>query len=138
MGGGSLKDMNGGSNSAGSKASDFDTSGSWRRRQVSENEEGLFSTANEHTLCYCGLKVVCLTSRTKENTGRRFYTCAMPKRDQQCGFFHWVEANDNSRLVWRLGNMERELRALKLCDLYFAFSCTYLGRAEWDVSLCDS
>ncbi|KAJ1428986.1 hypothetical protein SESBI_08709 [Sesbania bispinosa] len=33
MGEGSLKDMNGGPNSAGSKVSDFSTSGSWRRRQ---------------------------------------------------------------------------------------------------------
>ncbi|KAJ1408621.1 hypothetical protein SESBI_23400 [Sesbania bispinosa] len=47
MGGGSLKDMDGGPNSAGSKVSDFNTSGSWRRRQGSENEDGLFSTPTE-------------------------------------------------------------------------------------------
>ncbi|KAJ1384305.1 putative potassium voltage-gated channel subfamily H member [Sesbania bispinosa] len=39
MGGGSLKDMNGGPYSAGSKVSDFNTSGSWSHRQASENEE---------------------------------------------------------------------------------------------------
>ncbi|KAJ1422968.1 DEAD box helicase [Sesbania bispinosa] len=82
MGEGSLKDMNSGSNSAGSKVSDFNTSGSWRRRQASENEEGLFSTPTKQRLCYYGLKVVCLTSRTKENPRRRFYTCPMPRREQ--------------------------------------------------------
>ncbi|KAJ1380487.1 beta-galactosidase/beta-glucuronidase [Sesbania bispinosa] len=33
MGEGSLKDMDGGPNNAGSKVSDFNRSGSWRRRQ---------------------------------------------------------------------------------------------------------
>ncbi|KAJ1377646.1 Zinc finger, GRF-type [Sesbania bispinosa] len=79
--------MNGGSNSTGSKLSDFNISGSWRHRQVSENEEGLFFTPIEQRLCYCGLKVVCLTSRTNGNPGKRFYTCPMTRRGQQCGFF---------------------------------------------------
>ncbi|KAJ1400058.1 Zinc finger, GRF-type [Sesbania bispinosa] len=121
MGGGSLKDMDGGPNSAGSKVSDFNKSGSWRRRQGVENEEGLFSTPTEQRLCYCGLKLVCLTSRTKENPGRRFYTCPMPRREQQCGFFRWLEATDNSRLGLRLGNIERKLRALKL------YLCVLMG-----------
>ncbi|KAJ1401523.1 Zinc finger, GRF-type [Sesbania bispinosa] len=34
---------------------------------------------------------ICLTSRTQRNPGTRFFTCALGKRELQCGFFKWVD-----------------------------------------------
>ncbi|KAJ1384092.1 Zinc finger, GRF-type [Sesbania bispinosa] len=34
---------------------------------------------------------ICLTSRTRRNPVRRFFTCALGKRELQCGFFKWVD-----------------------------------------------
>ncbi|KAJ1424653.1 Zinc finger, GRF-type [Sesbania bispinosa] len=51
------------------------------------SDKGLHDRASKMVCCWCGEKAICLTSRTRRKPGRRFFTCALGKRELQCGFF---------------------------------------------------
>ncbi|KAJ1388128.1 Zinc finger, GRF-type [Sesbania bispinosa] len=90
---------------------------------------GLQDKASINVCCWCGEKAICLTSRTQRNPGRRFFTCALGKRELQCGFFKWVdEVKDrvvqsdevqnsslNSILASEVAKIERDVWLLKIC-----------------------
>lgn len=51
------------------------------------------SDSDGNTSCLCGQPVVTRTvQKDGPNKGRQFHTCAKP-REQQCGFFQWVDEN---------------------------------------------
>lgn len=51
------------------------------------------STGSAGTSCLCGQPAVTRTVQKEgPNQGRQFHTCAQP-REQQCGFFQWVDEN---------------------------------------------
>lgn len=53
----------------------------------------LGSDSDGSTSCLCGQPVVTRTvQKDGPNKGRQFHTCAKP-REQQCGFFQWVDEN---------------------------------------------
>ncbi|KAJ1389618.1 Zinc finger, GRF-type [Sesbania bispinosa] len=54
------------------------------------SDTGLHGRASKMLCFLCGEKAICLTSRTRRNPGRRFFTCALGKREMQCGFFKCV------------------------------------------------
>lgn len=54
---------------------------------------GLGSDSDGGTSCLCGQPAVTRTvQKDGPNKGRQFHTCAKP-REQQCGFFQWVDEN---------------------------------------------
>ena len=53
----------------------------------------LGSDSDGGTPCLCGQPAVTRTvQKDGPNKGRQFHTCAKP-REQQCGFFQWVDEN---------------------------------------------
>ena len=49
------------------------------------------SDSGHGVTCYCGDSAKFLTvKKNNENKGRKFYTCAKPKRNE-CGFFEWAD-----------------------------------------------
>ncbi|KAJ1401850.1 Zinc finger, GRF-type [Sesbania bispinosa] len=77
-------------------------------------------------------KAICLTSRTRRNPGRRFFTCALGKRELQCGYFKWVDEVKESVvhsdevhnpslfsiLASKVAKIERDVWLLKICFVY--------------------
>ncbi|KAJ1376263.1 Zinc finger, GRF-type [Sesbania bispinosa] len=90
---------------------------------------GLHDRASKMVCCWCGEKAICLTSRTRRNPGRRFFTCALGKRELRCGVFKWVDEvkesvvhtdevqnlSLNSILASNVAKIERDVWLLKIC-----------------------
>ncbi|XP_057783059.1 uncharacterized protein LOC131023416 [Salvia miltiorrhiza] len=90
-------------------------------KSSSSGGSAMFDTT---TKCYCGSRVVLMTSQTQQNPGRRFICC--PKKDikAQCRFWHWVdpetpigeaeeEDDGESKLTFWIGEYYRQQQYLE-------------------------
>ncbi|RYQ92494.1 hypothetical protein Ahy_B09g098727 isoform A [Arachis hypogaea] len=61
------------------------------------------------TTCYCGERLVLVTSSTAENPGRRFWGCVNYGIGEECGYFVWAESEKEQEVA----RLKRKITGLK-------------------------
>ncbi|KAL8112855.1 hypothetical protein AgCh_020237 [Apium graveolens] len=81
------------------RSKDYNSKQANRKGNMSTNRSPMGRSSNssssvkkeEHQMCLCGRRARICVSWTLKNSGRRFYTCAIPKAGEGCHFFQWFE-----------------------------------------------
>ncbi|KAJ8562219.1 hypothetical protein K7X08_011510 [Anisodus acutangulus] len=65
-------------------------------------------------MCNCDYFCHLINSRTPNNSGRRFFSCKIPKDNGGCGYFTWIDSSLEAELLKQMiKKVEEERDTLK-------------------------